>query len=450
VALATLEQAAAWLEGLIDYERPADRARARFTLDPIRALLARVGNPERALRPIHVAGSKGKGSTVLLAEALLRGAGLRTGAFTSPHLLRWTERFRIDGREVEDAALAAAVERIRPAVEGLRAEDPPNAPTFFDATTAAALLLFAEAGLDAVLLEVGLGGRLDSTNAVTPSVACVTSIEREHTEILGDTLAAIAGEKAGILKPGVPAVAGRLPDEALAVVRARAAELGCTLAELGRDFAAETLEREPFRSRIRIEDGAFRAEAWLPLLGEPAADNAALAAACALRSGLVSADRLAATAPAALAAAELPGRIEVLGRAPLRIADGAHTLASARSLAAALARVPHARTHLVLSVSSGKDVDGMCALLAPLADRVTLTRADARKSLDPGALAPILRRLAPALDVRVVPNAHLALRAAREDAAPDDLVCATGSVYLAGIARAVWAGEAAPVVVSKR
>ena len=438
----TLEQAERWLEGLIDYERPAERARARFTLDPIRALLARIGSPERDLRPIHVAGSKGKGSTVLLAEALLRGAGLRTGVFTSPHLLRWTERFRIDGREVDGEALAHAVERIRPAVLALRAEDPALAPTFFDATTAAALLLFAEAGLDAVLLEVGLGGRLDSTNAVHPAVTCVTSIEREHTEILGDTLGAIAAEKAGILKPGVPAVAGRLPEEARAVVRARALALGCPLAELGRDFAVAVVEREAFRQCVRLEDGAFRTDAWLPLLGDPAAS--------ALRSGLADPAQLAAGAPAALAAAELPGRIEVLGRAPLRIADGAHTLASARALAAALERVPHARTHLVLSVSSGKDVEGLCALLAPHADRVTLTRADARKSLDPAELAPILRRLAPTLDVRVVPNAHLALRAAREEAGPDDLVCATGSIYLAGIARAVLAGEAAPVRVSKR
>jgi dihydrofolate synthase / folylpolyglutamate synthase len=352
----TLEHAERWLEGLIDQERPAERARARFTLEPIRALLARIGNPERSLRPIHVAGSKGKGSTVLLAEALLLGAELRTGSFTSPHLLRWTERFRMNGREVEGDVLAAAVERIRPEVEALREADPAGAPTFFDATTAVAFLLFADAQLDAVLLEVGLGGRLDSTNVVTPAVACVTSIELEHTEILGDTLGAIAAEKAGILRPGVPAVIGRLPDEARRVVVARAGELGAPLAELGKDFAAEAIAREPFRQRVRLVDGDFRAEAWLPLVGAPAVDNAAVAAACVLRSGLVSPARLAESAPRALAAAALPGRIEVLGHAPLRIADGAHTLASARALVAACAESPHDRTHLVLSVSSGKDV----------------------------------------------------------------------------------------------
>jgi dihydrofolate synthase/folylpolyglutamate synthase len=434
-----LHHAERWLEGLIDLERPAERARGRLSLAPIRALLERVGNPERRLRPIHVAGSKGKGSTALLAEALLRGAGLRVGTFTSPHLVRWTERFRIDGREVEPAALAAAVERLRPCVEALRREAPERTPTFFDATTAAALLLFAEASLDATVLEVGLGGRLDSTNVVESAATCITSIELEHTDVLGDSQAAIAAEKAGILKPGVPAVLGRLPAEARAVAKGRAEALGCPLAELDRDFSAVLVAREPFRQRVRLEDGAFRAELWLPLLGAPARDNASLAAACALRSGLVPPARLAASAPASLGAAALPGRIELLGRAPLRIADGAHTSASLRALLAALDELPRARTLFVLSVSAGKDAEGLCRLLAQRADHVTLTRADPRKSLDPVELAPLLRALAPGLEVRVVPNPHLALRAARAAASPADLVCATGSVYLAGIARAVLA-----------
>jgi dihydrofolate synthase/folylpolyglutamate synthase len=287
---------------------------------------------------------------------------------------------------------------------------------------------------------------------VTPSVACVTSIELEHTEILGDSLAAIAAEKAGILKLGVPAVLGRLPEEARAVALARADELGCPVAELGRDFEATIVASEPLRQRVRFADGAFEAEAWLPLLGAPARDNAALAAACVLRAGAASAQRLAEVAPAALEGARLPGRIEVLGHAPLRIADGAHTPASARALAAVLASLPRRRSHLVLSLSAGKDLAGICAALAPCADEVTLTRADPLKSLDPVSLAPALRSLAPQLEVRVVPNPHLALRAAVESASPEDLVCATGSVYLAGIARAVLAEGAlgARPVVSKR
>jgi len=427
-----------------------DRSRARLSLAPIDALLERVGRPERRLRPIHVAGSKGKGSTALLCEALLRGAGLRVGTFTSPHLRRWTERFRIEGREVHGGALADAVERLRPHVEDLRREDPARAPSFFDATTAAAFVLFAEAGLDATVVEVGLGGRLDSTNVVAPAVACVTSIELEHVEVLGATLAAIAGEKAGILKPGLPAVLGALPAEARDVVRARARALGCPLAELGRDFDAVLCAEEPLAQRVRLEDGPLRVEAHLPAPGSPTRQNAALAFACVRRSGLVADDRLASTAAASLEAARLPGRLERVGDAPLRLVDSAHTPDSARALAQVIDALPRRRSHLVLSVSAGKDVEAICAALAPRADAVTLTRADAHRSLDPARLAAALRALAPALASRVVPNPHLALRAARETAAPDDLLVAAGSVYLAGIAREVWSECApAPVAVTR-
>src|SRR5262245_34682361 len=192
-------EAAAWLEGLINVEKRPDWPYRRLGLGPVRRLLERLGDPQQGLPVVHVAGSKGKGSTLLLAESMLRTAGLRTGSFTSPHLERWTERFRLDGREAEGERLAAPGERIRPHVEALHRADPEGAPTFFDATTGAALLLFREASVDVALLEVGLGGRLDSTNVVSPAVACITTIELEHTDRLGTTHAAIAAEKAGIL-----------------------------------------------------------------------------------------------------------------------------------------------------------------------------------------------------------------------------------------------------------
>ncbi|MCA9509335.1 MAG: bifunctional folylpolyglutamate synthase/dihydrofolate synthase, partial [Myxococcales bacterium] len=229
----TLDDAARYLDSLIDRERLPDARRRRLSLAPIHALLDDVGNPERALSIVHVAGSKGKGSTCTFGDALSRALGERTALFTSPHLERWTERFRIDGAEVEGERLAAAVERLRPSVERLRADRTRETPSFFDATTAAALLLFAQARVDRVWLEVGLGGRLDSTNAVAPAACCITSIELEHTQVLGSTLDAIAREKAGILKPGVPAVVARLAPPAARAVRARAAEVGAALVEEG-------------------------------------------------------------------------------------------------------------------------------------------------------------------------------------------------------------------------
>jgi len=430
-----LVEAEAWLAGLINLERSPDLRRARLSLAPVRGLLARIGDPQRRLTVVHVAGSKGKGSTALLTEALLRSLGISTGTFTSPHLERWTERFRIDGHELPGDKLAAAVSQLRPHVDALQGD--PEPPSFFDVTTAAAFQLFAEAGVDVAVVEVGLGGRLDSTNVVEPAVCCITSIELEHTDRLGDTLAAIAAEKAGIAKAGVPLVVGALPVAAAEVVEARARELDCPLARLERELVCELLDEEIDRSRFRFVDGAFEIELELAASGRHQIANAALALACVRRLGRVDDLVLRAAAPRAFARVVLPGRVEILARRPWIVVDGAHTAASARALAAALARIPRARTHLVLSVSAGKDLRAICEALVPQTDLVTVTRAEPLRSLDPEVVAAAVRAVAGRAEVRVVPNPHLALRAARESLAADGLLCASGSFYLAGIARRV-------------
>ncbi len=432
--------AAAWLEGLIDVEKNPDLPYARLGLEPIRRLLARLGDPQRGLRVIHIAGSKGKGSTALFCEALLRAAGERVGTFTSPHLERWSERFRIDGAEVAGPDLAAAVRRLRPEVEALRAQDPAGAPTFFDATTAAALCLFREAQVDCAVIEVGLGGRLDSTNVVEPVVTCITTIELEHTDRLGNTLALIAGEKAGILKRGVPAVGGALPEPARRVVVERARELAVPLAWLAEDFDYEILATDASGLALSLRDGPFAIGARIPVLGAHQAANAALALACVRRAG-VSDAVLAEAAPRGFAAVQLPGRAEVLSRDPWILVDGAHTPASARALARVIESLPRRRTHLVLSISADKDLRAILVALLPLANEVTVTRAEATRSLDPARIATAIGQAAPNLAMRVVPNPHLALRAAAENLAPEDLLCATGSIYLAGIARGMFAAR---------
>jgi len=431
----TLPQAESWLEGLINLERLPDLGRARLSLEPIRGLLARLGNPEAGLRVLHLAGSKGKGSTALLAEALLRGAGLQVGTFTSPHLEHWTERFRLDGAPVSGERLAKGVARLQGPVEAQRAAG--QALSFFDATTAAALLLFAEARVDVAILEVGLGGRLDSTNAVVPAVCAITSIELEHRERLGDTLEAIAAEKAGIAKPGVPLVLGALPAEAEAVVMARAQALGCPTARLGRELRVTLLEEAPLASRFRLEDGPLRVEARLAWPGTHQVRNAALALACVHRLGLVDTAKLASVAREAYRCVSLPGRIEVLGRAPWVVVDAAHTPASARALAGVLARLAHTRGHMVLSVSTGKDPDAICRALVGTMDCVTLTRAEPTRSLDPAELARSAQAAAPRAQLRIQPDPRHAVAEARAATRSDDLLCVTGSVYLAGIARRV-------------
>jgi dihydrofolate synthase/folylpolyglutamate synthase len=436
--LRTLAEAERYLEGLLNRERASAAAYRRLGLGPVRRLLATLGHPERGLCVLHVAGSKGKGSTALAAEALLRAVGRRVGVFTSPHLERWTERFRIDGAEVEGGRLAAAVERLRPHLDRLRAEMPEDAPSFFDAATAAACLLFREAGVEHAVLEVGLGGRLDSTNVVVPAVACITSIELEHTDKLGPDLASIAREKAGIVKPGVPVVSGRLPAEAEAVVAERCAALGAPLFRLGRELGFEARDLGLEGSELSVADGALRFDGRLPLPGPHQAANAALALACVRRlAPEIPPDVLAEAARRGLGGLRLPGRLEILGRRPWLVVDAAHTRASAAALAALLARIERGHTHLVLSISADKDRAAILSALLPQASQVTLTRAEPTRSLDPTVLAEAVRASAPRLEPRVVPNPHLALRAARESLGPRDCLVATGSVYLAGIARRV-------------
>jgi dihydrofolate synthase/folylpolyglutamate synthase len=424
----TVEEAGAYLDGLINRERSQPVA-ARVSLRPIRALLSALGHPETDLRILHIAGSKGKGSTALAAEAALRECGSRVGTFTSPHLERWTERFRIDGHEVEGEALAAAVEQLRPHVDRLREDSPQDAPSFFDATTAAALLLFRERAVDHAVLEVGLGGRLDSTNVIHPSVTCITSIELEHTDKLGDTEAAIAAEKAGILEPGVPLVSGPLTPEATRAVARRVSELGVPWARLGREIGFETAELGASGSQLRIVDGSFTFEGRVAVPGLHHAVNAALALGCVRRLlPQVTDPELARAARRAFASLRLPGRVEIVGRNPTLVVDAAHTAASAAALVSVLGRLTRARTHLVLSVSADKDLAAILRILLPEADTVAA---------------------APGLELRVVPNPHLALRAARAALRSDDLLVATGSFYLAGLARRILGEDPARVGVSR-
>ena len=422
-----LAEAERWLDGLINRERQPRVSYSRFGLEAIEALLARIGNPERRLSVLHIAGSKGKGSTALLAEALLLELGESVGTFTSPHLERWTERFRIDGRDVAGDALARVVEEIRPHVDAMRREDSTLWPSFFDATTAAAFVLFAQARVDRVMLEVGLGGRLDSTNTVIPAVTCVTSIEYEHTDKLGNTLAEIAGEKAGILKRGVPCVIGCLPVEAAKVVEERAAALDVRLERLSPETTAEA-------DRFRFADG-FCFDAPLAVRGEHQRGNAAVAVAAVRALGAYDDDRIADAARDAFAKVSLPGRVEVVGRDPWVIIDAAHTRESVRALAAFVAGVEVRSRHFVLSVSIDKALEPMLELLLPLARELTLTRADPIRGLAPTEVARQIGSRAAGIELHLADDPGQAIREARASLAPDALLCVVGSVYLAGIAR---------------
>lgn len=403
-------------------------------LQPVTDLLARIGNPHDALRVIHIAGSKGKGSTALLCEAILAAGGLRVGTYTSPHLQRWTERYRINGREVDETAFVAAAERVRPHLAALL--DTPHPPGFFDFATALGFALFEQAGVDAAVIEVGLGGRLDATNVVQARASCITSIELEHTDRLGTTCAAIAGEKAGIIKPGVPIVIGNLPDEALAAVSDRADVRAAPLKRLGHDFAARVMRVSADGMDLHLTSGTLALAVTMPVLGPHLAGNAAMALACVHHAGLLPLARLPDAARSGLARAALPGRTEIVRRAPWVIVDGAHTESSARALMRSLEVLDHRDRHMVVSISAGKDIATLLPILVAKARSLVVTRADRQRSLEPSEIADWTRRRFPGLPIRIIDDPQQAVRDTLKEISPDSLMCVTGSVYAAGAARA--------------
>ncbi|WP_407280747.1 cyanophycin synthetase [Aromatoleum evansii] len=410
---------------------------AALAPQPVGELLARIGNPERALRCIHVAGSKGKGSTVLLCEAILGAAGLRVGSYTSPHLQRYSERYRVGGREIGEAGFVAAAERVRPHLAALLSD--PHPPGFFDFATAIAFALFESERVDVALIEVGLGGRRDPTNVISPLVSCITSIELEHTDRLGTTLAAIAGEKAGIIKPWVPVVIGELPREAFALVETQATTCAAPLHRLGIEFAAEVTRADAEGLALRLDCGPLALDLALPVLGPHLAGNAAMALACIRHADLLPLPQLADAARRGLAQVTLPGRTEILRRAPWVVADGAHTEASTLALMRSLEVLPSSERHMVVSISSGKDLATLLPILASKAASLVVTRADRQRSLEPITIADWVRQRFPDLPVRIIDDPLQAVRDTLIDLPPDSLMCVTGSVYAAGAARAVLA-----------
>jgi dihydrofolate synthase/folylpolyglutamate synthase len=313
-------------------------------------------------------------------------------------------------------------------------------------TTAIACLLFAEAGVDRALLEVGLGGRLDSTNVVSPAVTCITSIELEHTDKLGETEAEIAAEKAGILKPGVVAVLGALGPDAERVIRRRAQEVGAPIRALGEDFQIEPCARrvspralpadaaEGFRY---VEPTGLAFDVALAVAGTPARLNAALAIACVRALELFPGRAIAEAVPPALAGRSLPGRVEILSADPRIVVDSAHTARSAEALAEALERVAPKGYELLLSVSGDKDLPALLEPLLSGAQRVWTTRAEPTRSLAAEALAERVRASRPGIEVVALEDPAEAARRARAELGDGLVLCATGSVYLAGVARRV-------------
>ena len=431
----TYAEALRYLYSLTDYSQPPALAyaSANYNLDRLRRLLELLGRPQDRFRAVQVAGTKGKGSTAAMLAAILSAAGLRAGLYTSPHLHTFRERIRLGDNLITEANLARLMAHIADAADILHQEPALGRLTTFEVATALGFLHFAESGADVAVLEAGIGGRLDATNVVNPVLSVITPISRDHTAILGDTLEAIAGEKAGIIKPGVPAVIAPQPAEALAVLARACQERNAPLTLVGQDWTWTRRETTPAGLRLDISGpGVTYADLHTPLSGAFQALNATTAVAAATHLGI---DEPAIRA--GLARVQWPARLEVLARRPWVVADGAHNGDSAHKLAAALTEVFRPRQIiLVLGLSQGHNLDDILAALLPLAAHIVVTRSQHPRAMTVETLqAAVTGRGSTA--VAVVPVAQ-AMAHAHNLASADDLVCATGSLFVAAEARTAF------------
>ncbi|MBM4127078.1 MAG: bifunctional folylpolyglutamate synthase/dihydrofolate synthase [Nitrospira sp.] len=417
----------------IEYLYGLQKHGIKLGLEPMQAVLETLGHPERRLRVLHVGGTNGKGSTVAIAAAMLRASGLRVGVYTSPHLVDFRERIRLGGEMISEDRLAELVGRLRHAVP------PAMSLTFFELTTALALLYFAESQVDLAVLEVGMGGRFDATNVVEPMACAITTIALDHQEYLGTTEAAIAFEKAGIIKPAVPVVIGRMGVEAGAVIERVAAERAAPVRRLGGEFVVEgNSDRFTYRGWGRVFEGLR-----CGLVGRHQLDNAACAIALLESAGVgggVPVNERAVRE--GLRSVVWEGRLEVIEEAPRVLLDGAHNPAASRVLAGYLgeflASHPNARIILVWGMMRDKDLREFLAPLLPLISEIVLTQAGLARSATVDELRESLRDWPK--PVYEVPLPAEALQKAKQQASPADLICVTGSLMLLGDIKAAVNG----------
>jgi dihydrofolate synthase/folylpolyglutamate synthase len=429
------EQAVSYLLSLgRELAAPTQAAAAKFNLENISLLAEHLGNPQNRYPCAHIAGTNGKGSTAAFLQAVLRQAGYRTGLYTSPHLERINERIQIDGRPIPEPAFAEIFTRIRELIERLLADNSLRAhPTFFECVTAIAFLYFARAGVDFAVFETGLGGRLDSTNIVTPRVAVITRIDFDHENFLGHSLGEIAAEKAGIIKPTVPVVISEQREEVRELLAARARQAGSPLLEAASLYSVESLAMEEGRVRavVRERGSETTIDVRPQLAGRFQLQNAlnALAAAHVLKQqGYRLADRDLALG---IARAEWPGRIEKVRSRPDIFVDGAHNPASARELDAFLSEnFAGRRILMIFGALRDKAVDEIAGILFPRAAHVIFTEPATSRAISAAQLAEIASHHAASSEA--IPDAVEALDRALAMAAPADAIFITGSLYLVG------------------
>ncbi len=424
------QQALDYIYSFIDYETvPRPRDAANYDLRRMEELLGRLDNPHLKAKSVHIAGSKGKGSVAAMMASALTASGYTTGLFTSPHLHTFNERIRVDGELISEAELASLVERLKPEVEAVNRKATYGRLTTFELMTALGFTYFKLKGVDFQVIEVGLGGRLDATNVIQPEVCIITSISFDHTEVLGNTLAQIAAEKAGIIKSGCVVVTSPQPDEAARVIKDTCLNRGVRLVRVGSDVTWQSLGFDSSRQSLRVAGRLASYELSIPLLGQHQLENAATAVAAlevlAEKGFHISGDSIT----KGLAQVSWPGRLQVLSRQPLILVDGAHNPDSARKLRQSLERYfDFDRAILIIGVSSDKDIAGIVSELVSLFDKVIVTHSIHPRAM---ATAPIVAEFSKhGMEAQETDDISIALPLALTLAGEKDLICVTGSLFV--------------------
>ena len=426
----------------LDYVFGLQRLGARLGTEVVTKLLDRMGNPQSACPSVLVAGTNGKGSTAAFLASILRCAGLRTGLYTSPHLVRFEERIAVDGETIPPEDLARIATLIREKAEGMVAREGEDfRPSFFETATVMALRHFQDRQVDVAVLEVGLGGRLDATSVVDAVTCLFTPIDLDHQEFLGDDIRSIAGEKAGILKRGSRALTAPQAPEAMEALREAASARGATLLEAEKIWRVIEGEKETMTLASCIEPEKRIENLVLSLRGRHQRMNALLAVAAATRlpgiGGRISGEAIR----RGLAETRWPGRCEVAGERPTLLLDGAHNPGSARALRQFLLEnynTAGKKVVMIFGAMHDKDLNGIMEILFPCAQRIILARAETPRAADTTVLEPLARHHHPSV-VRA-PSVSAALAAARSEAGPDGVVCVTGSLYLVGDVKTILEG----------
>ncbi len=431
------QEALDYILSFADFER-SHRSTLVFDLGRIEKLLVGLGNPQKVAKSVNVVGTKGKGSTAAMIASILLHSGYRVGLYTSPHLRSFTERIQIDGRPIAEDVFARLTEAIRPEVDALSRAA--GEPTTFEVLTALAFACFRETGMQYQVLEAGLGGRLDATNVVRPDVCVITSISYDHTDVLGDTLARIAAEKAGIIKPGGNVVCSPQFPEAMAVIEEVCRRQSARLIKVGSNVTWRRKAFSPEGQSFELRGLKGRYDLEIPLLGEYQIENAAAAVVAVEVLAQLGADISPSGIAAGLAQVHWPGRLQILRREPWVVADGAHNVYSVKKLVEALRQYfAFERAFIIFGCSSDKDIRGMVAELAALPGEVIVARSRHPRATAQPVLIDEFSRCG--IKAQAAETVASALELALAGATPKDLICATGSMFVTAEAIEYMAGR---------